>query len=225
MPSYDALANKKRELIRKALTGSVFVAPLASDPVAELTEKTGVAPNEVIDLVALPTGYDDVGWLSTEGAAFAREVAQSEVASWGSNTPTRTDITADSTSLTFLMQETKLLSIGLATGADLSAIVPDVDTGEVSIEKPETPDAKSYRTLSVAVDKSNAGDIYVARFLPAAKVTNYTEQAFGAGDDPIGWGVTVTGEKDSTLGYTERWIFGGAGWFALLADMGFDVTP
>lgn len=217
MANYDALAEKKRELIRKAVKGSVFLAPMSAAAITDLTQKTG----SVIDLAPLPAGYEDLGWLSTEGASFAREVAQSEVSSWGSNTPTRTDITSDTTSLTVNAQETKLLSIGLATGADLAGIVPDAETGEVSIAKPETPDPQSYRALSVAVDRVPQGEIYVARFLPAAKVSNYSEQSFGGGDDPIGWGVTLTGEKDTTLGYTERWIFGGAGWYALLDAMGF----
>jgi hypothetical protein len=35
--------------------------------------------------------------------------------------------------------------------------------------------------------------------------------------------VTVTGEIDSTLGYSESYLFGGAGWLALLDSMGFEV--
>lgn len=123
--------------------------------------------------------------------------------------------------MTVSAQETKLLTIGMATGADLAGITPDAATGEVSIAKPSRPKAKHYRVLSLAVDQGDAGEIYLARFLPRAKVSGYAEQAFGGGDDPILWGVTLTGEEDSTLGYSERWIFGGAGWNALLVQMGF----
>lgn len=223
MASYDSvLADKKRELIRKALKGSVFIAPLSADPVEALTAVGDVPP--AVEIQALPAGYEDLGWLSSDGASFAREVSQSEVASWGSNTPTRTDITADTTSLAVAAQETKLLSIGLATGAELSSLVPDGDTGELRIEKPDTPDARSYRVLAIAVDRFEGEEIYVARFLPSAKVTNYAEQAFGGGDDPIGWGVTLTGEKDSTLGFTEAWLFGGQGWKNQLEAMGFPAS-
>lgn len=220
MPSYDAVQNKQRELIRKSVKGSVFIAPVTADPIENLTAEV----SGVISLAALPVDYEDLGWLTTEGASFAREVSQSEVSSWGSNTPTRTDITADTTSLTLAAQETKLLSIGLATGADLAAITADPTTGEVRIEKPDTPDARSYRALAVAVDSFNGQEIYIARFLPSAKVTNYAEQAFGGGDDPITWGVTLTAEKDSALGFTEAWLFGGPGWQAQLAAMGIDVS-
>lgn len=177
-----------------------------------------------VDLAPLPVGYDDLGWLTNDGAAFSRDVSASEVTSWGSVSPTRTDITSDTTTMTVTAQETKLLTIGLATGADLSAIVADAETGEVSIAKPGRPKSKHYRVLSLAVDQGDGGEIYVARFLPRAKVSNYAEQSFGGGDDPITWGVTFTGEEDSDLGYSERWIFGGPGWSALLTDMGIPTA-
>lgn len=224
MANYTALKNKQSELIRKALEGSAFLAPISAIAIADLTSVTGVAPNEVVDLAPLPVDYDDLGWLSTEGVSFAREVAQAEIASWGSVTPTRTDITSDSSTATVVCQETKLLTIGLATGADLAAITADPATGEVSIAKPARPSSKSYRLLTLAVDQADAGEIYIARFFPRAKVTNYAEQSFSGGDDPISWGVTFTGEVDSDLGYSERWIFGGAGWKALLTGMGITDT-
>lgn len=174
-----------------------------------------------IDLAPLPNLWDDLGFLTNDGAQFARDVSQSEVTSWGSVTPTRTDVITDTSTLTVAAQETKLLTIGLATGADLSGIVPTLNTGEVSIAKPSRPKSRHYRALSLAVDEGDGGEIYVARFLPRAKVSSYAEQSFGGGDDPVIWGVTFTGETDSDLGYSERWIFGGAGWLALLDDMGF----
>lgn len=224
MPNYDDLKNKQAELIRKALDGSVFLAPATAGPIVALTSATGVAPNEVVELTALPTDWDDLGYLSNDGAAFARDVASSEVTSWGSVTPTRTDITSDTTTLTVTAQETKLLTLGLATGADLANITPDAGTGEVRIAKPARPKSKHYRALSLAVDEGDGGEIYVARFLPRAKVSSYAEQAFGGGDDPISWGVTLTGEVDDELGYSEEWLFGGAGWKALLTQMGFPAA-
>jgi hypothetical protein len=223
VPSYGALKNKQNDLIRKATDGSVFVAPVSAPAITTLTTATGTAPNQVIDLTALPTDWDDLGWLSSDGAQFSRDVSTSDVTSWGSVTPTRSDITADTSTLQVACHETKLLTIGLGSGADVSGIVPDATTGEVSVAKPNSPSARFYRVLALAVDSSNTGDIYIGRFFPRARVTAYTEQAFGGGDDPIMWGVTWTGMEDSTLGYSERWLFGGAGWQAQLEEMGF--TP
>lgn len=212
------LENRKRDLIRKAVRGGVFVAPRTAQAIDKLTEFTDGA----VRLKALPEGYDDLGHLTGDGMQFSREVSQSEVTSFGSTTPSRTDITADTTTLTAVAQETKLITLGVATGADLEGIKADAQTGEVSIAKPAAPRARSYRVLSVAVDDSEYGEIYVARFLPSAKVTNYAEQSYSNGDEAIPWGVTWTGEVDSVLGYSERHLFGGPGWLALLEDMGIE---
>jgi hypothetical protein len=220
--AYEELKNKQTELIRKALEGSVFLADVTAAPIADLTSYTA-GPPVTIDLAPLPTEWDDLGWLSNDGAAFSRDVSTSDVTSWGSVSPTRSDVTADTSTLTVVAQETKLLTIGLATGADLAAVTPAANTGEVSIENPARPSSKFYRVLSLAVDLGDAGEIYIGRFMPRAKVTSYAEQSFGGGDDPISWGVTFTGYEDSVLGYSERWIFGGPGWNALLTEMGF--TP
>jgi len=219
---YTSLKNKQTELIRKATEGSVFLNPdlAALTAISALTEDSATTPGTPV-LSTLPTGYEDLGWLTNDGAQFSRDVSTSEITSWGSVSPTRTDITSDTTTMSVTAQETKLITIGLATGADLSAITADATTGEVVIAKPARPKSKHYRVLSLAVDQGDAGEIYVARFLPRAKVTGYSEQSFGAGDDPITWGVTFTGEEDSDLGFSESWLFAGPGWKALLTDMGF----
>lgn len=220
---YDALKEKQSELIRKALQGSVFAASIDADVPVRLTDVTDSK------LAALPTTgtpdmpWGDLGWLSNDGAQFSNDVSSSDVTSWGSVSPTRSDITSDTSALTVVMQETKLMTIGLYTGAVLTADSPEAD-GELIITKPSRPKSRAYRVLSVAVDDGDAGEIYIGRLLPRAKVTGKAEQAFGGGDDPIGWGVTFNGEEDSTLGFSERWFFGGPGWKALLVKMGFTAA-
>lgn len=221
-----SLVSNKLQIV-SALTGQfsrVNVVSGTGTVLANLGYTVGQEGNGLVagvQLAALPLGWDDLGWLSGDGAQFSRDVSSSEVTSWGSVTPTRTDVTSDTSTLTVVAQETKLLTIGLATGADLTSVVPDPTTGEVKIAKPSRPKSKHYRALSVAVDQADAGEIYIARFLPRAKVSGYAEQSFGGGDDPVTWGVTLTGEEDSALGYSEAWFFGGPGWSALLDDMGW----
>lgn len=223
MGDYDSLKKKQTELIRKALDGSVFLSTdLTEASAIDTLTKYTAGPPVVIDLNPLPVSYEDLGWLDTNGAQFSRDVATSEVTSWGSVSPTRTDVTSDTTTLSVTAQETKLLTIGMFTGVDLSNAKAAFQTGEFTIEKPSRPKPRHYRALSLAVDQGDGGEIYLGRFLPRAKVTGYSEQSFGGGDEPIQWGVTLTGEEDSDLGYSERWFFGGPGWLALLDDMGID---
>ena len=215
--SYADIEERKQQLIRKALKGSVFIADITADPITALTA------GATADLSPLPTGYSDLGWLTEEGMPFGRDVGQSNVTSFGSQTPTRTDVTSDTTTLTVIPQETKGVTIGLYTGADMAAIEAAVTTGETWIEKPETTSSRFYRVLALSVDHDDEGEeIYIARFMPRAKVTGYAAQSYQGGDAAVTWGVTFTSEKDSTLGYSEAYIFGGPGWLNLLADM--DIT-
>lgn len=217
----DTLRNKQTELIRKAADGSVFLSSLDAPTItAEVLFGADTA-----GVVGLPDGgtipWEDLGWLTSDGAQYSRDVSNSEITSWGSITPTRTDVTSDTSTLTVACQETKMLTIGLATGMDMSTVTPTVGSGAVEIRKPTRPSAKSYRALSVAVDEHEGLELYVCRYFPRAKVTGFSEQSFGGGDEPIMWGTTLTGEEDTEVGFSESWLFGGPGWAALLESMNF----
>lgn len=226
MASYDDdLKKLQNELIRKTLGGSVFVAPVASSPIATFTELVGTVPNQTIELLDLPAGYQDIGYLTDDGAAFSTETTTSDITSWQSTTPTRSDITAETSTLTVTAQETSLLTMGLYTGAATEGIVPTVGTGEVIIKKPQRPSAKFYRVFVLGIDGAPGEEIYVARFLPRAKITGRGEQSYSKSDQALVWPVTFTGFFDSTFGSSESFLFGGPGWQPLLAKMGFTVTP
>lgn len=213
---YATLRDKKTELIRKARDGSVFVAPIATTSITALTTGAGA------DLATLPVGFEDLGWTSTDGVSYSRTTETSDVRSFGSVEPTRSDVTSDTITMGCTAQETKLLSLGLYTGADLSASLATVVTGEFSIEKPARPGARYYRVLGLFVDDADGGEVYIARYMPRARVTEFGEQQFTDGDVPISYPMTWTGYEDSTLGYSHRWIFGGPGWLALLDEMGIE---
>ncbi|MGC9544025.1 phage tail protein [Streptomyces sp. UG1] len=214
MPAWSTLKNHQNRLIRKALEGSTFIAPTTSSAITALTGADKA-------LLALPAGYNDLGWMSDDGPQFSAEIDTSEVTSWGAVEPTRRDIVSDVTTLQVSVQETNKETIGLYTGVDMTAVVPDATSGEVAVTKPDRPPLRFYRVLTIGVDLDDAGEIYIARFLPRASVTDKGDQAFTNSDTPVGWPVTLTAYLDSTLGYSERFYFGGPGWHALLTAMGF----
>lgn len=214
MVTFASLQHKKTELIRKARDGSVFVAPYSATAITNLTSGSGAA------LSALPTNYEDLGWTSTDGTAYSRDTNVSEVRSFGSVEPTRSDVTQDTITMGVTAQETKMLTLGLYTGADLTAAQAALTTGEFQIAKPNIPGFRYYRVLGLFVDYGDGGDIYMARFLPRARITEWGEQTFSDGDDPVQYQMTFTGFNDSSLGYSHKWIFGGPGWLALLSSMG-----
>lgn len=218
MVAFSSIQQHQNQLIRKALNGSVFVAPFATAAITALTSGAGAA------LAALPAGYKDLGLTSDDGSTFGRDVEESNVTSFGHVEPTRSDINSDVTTLQVVAQETKMLTIGMYTGADTTGLQGTLLTGELSIPKPLQPESLHYRLLALYVDQYEGDDVYYARFLPRAKVTSYGEQQFAKGDDPIGYDLTFTAFFDSVLGYSERWIWAGPGWLALTTAMGVTVA-
>jgi hypothetical protein len=214
VPAWETLKNKQNELIRKSLEGSVFVAPITSTAISALTGADK-------QLLALPAGYHDVGWMTQDGAQFQSEVTNSDITSWGAVEPTRRDIVSDVTTLQMSLQETNRHTIGLVTGVDMTSVVPDPTSGEVAVAKPDRPPLRFWRVLSIGVDMADAGEIYIGRFLPRASVTNKDAQPMNNQDSAMPWPVTMTGYMDSALGFSERWHFGGPGWEAQLSAKGF----
>jgi hypothetical protein len=214
--AYDALQDKKQSLIMKARKGSVFGAASSADHIETLTDPTSKL------LAPLPLGYKDLGWMSDDGAQFSTDIDTSDVSSWGSTSPTRTDITAESLSLEVAIQETNLMSIGLYAGVASSGITAAAN-GEVKVVRPLQPVRQQYHLLSLAVDENAAGEIYIARYWPNAMVTDKGDQAFSSGDDPIIFDITFSARPDDDFGSTEAWFFGGPGWMSILDDLG--ITP
>lgn len=214
--NFEALTAKKNDLVRKTVDCSFFIAPHTAGGLTSLTDTDK-------GLLALPAGWEDVGLLSKDAIKHQRKVDVSDIKSAGRTDPTRSDITSDQTTIQIGCQETKLITIGLGTGADPSSITPDPTTGEVSIAKPTRPKPRYYRGLSLGVDEIDAGEIYIARYFPRVRVTDYDDQPYAPDDDEASplYGVTLTAYTDSVAGYSERWLFGGPGWHSLLAEMGF----
>ena len=219
--TFDDLQSHNASLIMKSLEVGVYVGPSTAPAVTTLTDPTSKL------LMALPTGWGDLGWLSDDGAQFSSDISTSDITGAGSTAPLRSDITGDTTTLQVACLETNMQSIGIYTGQDMTAVVPDVTSGEVSIAKPTRPVSTFYRVLAIGVDfVDGAGEFYVGRFLPNMKVTDKDDQAYQSSDDsPVTWSVTLTAFEDSTLGYAEKYFWGGPGWFAKLEAMGFTVTP
>lgn len=220
MPNYAGIQGKKDELIRKALAGSVFIGESTA---AVITALTG-ADSSLVALPATGGGYIDGGNFTDEGMRFERSVEQSEVTSFGKANPTRTDITSDSETFAIDFQETNRRTISLYTGAALSSLVPDATSGELKIVKPDRPSPRTYRMLCLSVDGPTDAEIYIGKFFPKCKATDYQGQAYAKGDDAIQWGATFTAESDPVVGSSVVYFFGGPGWKALTISMGWPAA-
>ena len=220
MAVYADLRDKKNELIRRAKDGSVFVADMSVAVPAALTEGAGVL--STLD----PEDWTDLGWISTDGVTYDRETDQVEVQSFGSSEPTRSDVTRDEISMSCTAQETKALTMGITTGADIAAILANATTGEVQIAKPTRPKLRFYRVLGLFMDHDDDGlEIYFGRLMPRAQVADFGSQGYNEDETGISYPMTWRGKEDSSLGYSHKWFWGGPGWKALLTDMGIANLP
>ena len=216
MPDLHALQTHQSDLIRKALEGSIFVAPFSATPISTMTSGGSSA------LVALPTGYVDVGLVDKKSAVtWSRKVTTEEVMTWGDIFPARRDITKDDSQLKFTMLESGRQQFELYYGLDLSSTTANATTKEVSFAQPSRPQTRFFRVFGLFQDGEGANAIYVGRFYPRASVTDMGDQKWDDDADAMVWDVSMSAVTDTDLGYPVKHYFGGPGWAAILSDTGF----
>jgi len=192
----------KNELVREGKVGGIFIASYTSPAISRtnlFVSTTGALQN------ALPSGYIALGDISPAGAAFTRSAKTTDIASWDSDSPARTDIFFDATTLTIEPQETNQGTISL-----FNALV-----GPYALSSKGTLFPNHWRVLAVTIDA--VSDTVYARFFPRALVSTYANTS-----EPIEYGVTVLACVDPLLSSPELFFWGGEGQASLKVDMGFD---
>lgn len=215
MTRLSTLQDVNTALLRKTLNADVFIAPRSAAAIDETTlfdAATG-------DIKTLPAGYLSLGSTTIDGAQFARALSTSNVTTLQSLAPARIDVTGDEITMQIVCDETKLVTMGLQTGADTAGITAGAN-GVVRIDKPKDPAKVEYRVFAISEDLTDGSEFFICRYLPNALVTSYGNQKFGRGDDPIQTDVTFTAQYDSTEATDHSWIWGGIGMKALLVPMG-----
>lgn len=205
---------KQQALIRKGLDAIVLIAPVSTAIPTTLTDATGSG-------IVLPaTGYEPLGYHSEDGLTFGREVETSDITSHGSVDPTRSDIRRITSTMSVTCQETNLQTLAVSMNMDLSGVTTP-SSGEIVIAEPSRPTSIHYRLLSISVDDADAGEVYIARLFPRAKVTELGEQTWSDGDEAMTRELTFTAYLDATAGYSVRHYFCGPGWKDIVDQAGF----
>lgn len=201
------------QLIRKALQGAAFIAPITADIIPSLTDEEG-------QFVELPADYMPVGMVSKDdGYTFGSSSETSEVTSLGYASPTRMDITSQSLSIAFTAQETNRTTLELAYGMDLSSVTP-ATSGEISFDRPDVPLDIYYRLIVIAADGFGTQAWALGRHFPRVKVTEIADVTW-SDTDAVTYGITLTGFPDAEEGFSERNFLGGPGAQANADAMGF----
>lgn len=204
---------------RKALRGSVFLAPTSADPITALTVDGTVTGTPTLKL--LPAGYVGFGQINDAGAILGNSVTSADINGWGRVTPVRRDITANTRTIQMVGVETNKQTLATYFQVDPSTITPDATTGEVIITEPDSPIAFYWRVLALGVDQNDSGEIYLGRFFPNASVTNLGNMSFDSANDAITFDCTLTAYTDPALGFSSKFLAGGAGFKAISDGMGF----
>lgn len=188
--------------IRKILEFAVFVKH-HEDSDEEITKIWKA------DGLVIPAGYQSLGVIKKDGETWTRDQSTSDVTSHGYTEPTRRDITSDVTGLQLTAQESKLQTIELYNGVDLSEMTTDAD-GNFAWDRPSRPSARDLRVLAVGKDGEGPDAVYLARWLPRAQVTGMGQQSWNE-DTEVEYPLTLTAYVDSEFGTSFREIWGGPG--------------
>lgn len=215
--TWAALNVTDGDQILKAIQGGlVYIAPHSAAAIAAITSGAGGV------IQALPVEYKPLGKLAKAGGEFGRDIAVSDVNSWGFKEPSRRDIKSDVDTLKVIAQQTNIHTLAADLGVAESALVLDGTSGELILDKPDAIPTIYYRMLIIARDVRSGGEVYLARHYPKAQITARDAQKWGDdGDDPIQYGLTFTALFDDDEETAVRYFYGGPGWQDMTDGMDF----
>lgn len=213
---FDSIKGHKGSNVRKILELAIFIKPYSSTSTPITSIYTGVSGGLV-----LPVGFLPVGMVTKDdGATWTRDQESADVMSYGYGSPVRRDITSDVAGLSFVMQESNKVALGLYHGQDLSAVTTGTTAtgGNVLIDRPSRPVTPRYEVLALGKDGDGPDAVYLARILPNAQVTEMPEQSWTEGEE-VKYPATFTAYVHDAWGTSFREIWAGPG--LKHVDMGF----
>jgi hypothetical protein len=190
----------------KALGGFIVVADITTAIPSAFTQ------NSTADLIQLDTTlWHRVGLVTQkDGVQFSRNTKNDDENSWGYIESTRTDITEDTVSGQFTMQEINRWTQELYDMVDLSATHPDATTGEFGWNKALLPTPIYKRVIYVGVDGTGTGRRYRIKIMPKGQITAVKDESW-SNAAAVEFPVTLTAKTDATLGYSVRTVMAGPG--------------
>jgi hypothetical protein len=190
----------------KALGGFIVVADTTTAIPSAFTQ------NSTADLIQLDTTlWHRVGLVTQkDGIQFSRNTRNDDENSWGYIESTRTDITEDTVSAQFTMQEINRWTQELYDMVDLSAVHPDATTGELAWNKPLLPTPIYKRVIYVGVDGTGTNRRYRIKIMPKGQITAVKDESW-SNSAAVSFPVTLTAKTDSVLGYSVRTVIAGPG--------------
>jgi hypothetical protein len=213
--TFESIADRKSQLIRKGIKGAVLVGKYGTAPLITTLVATG-------GQIELPGTYESAGWLSTDGATKAQNRTLSAINGWGSTSVLRQDITADEKSLQFSMIEDRRVARELHEGIDLSGAQMSI-AGELKYDIPDRPAVQYWRAVEIIADNDGAELVYLATAYHKAVVGDTGDVVEANGDDPITRQVTLNAVPDDVTGTLGTNFIFGPGALLYADAMGYTI--
>lgn len=218
MASFTSVADFKSVLQRKALVGAVFVADYSEDFLEDICTSGGE--------LDIPTAYESVGKITSDGITYGGEVEKQEDIHWGDTSPSRIDVESEEITLGWSSAETRRLTLELAHSVDLDGVSPDESTGTISFDKAPLPVLSDRRIVALFsdVNKSTGQPVYMGIAFPRGITTLDGEQTFAKEEGGLVYPLSTTAQLDDAEGTAARFFLGGAGLSDMVTEMGFDAA-
>lgn len=194
------------ELIRKALEGVAFIAPMDTQLPESILDADG-------SLKELPEGWLPIGVVSTDGFVFTSDMDKVDTEAWGYSVPVRTDIQKAPKQIQFTPYEMHKRTLQeLSLGMDLSAVIAKAG-GEVVFEEPDLPEPGEYRFFTMFKDGTSAKPFFKAKAFSKVKLAETDDETWNADDDSAGQQITLD-VLQGPEGFPVRHFLGGKGFDA-----------
>lgn len=211
MPTVEALQSWNNQLIRKHPLQICAIADYDTAAPTEFFESGENLP------VALPTGYFDFGYITTDGIPVSRDVDTEDVDSVQSTEHTRSDISSDVVSAQIVFQETTGLTLALQYGMRLADAPKLGDTAK--FKRPAAADQPYRRIYIITQDGTGQDAFYRVIFLPRVQITDFDDRTLARSDEEQ-HSFTFTAYYDKAYGTPMAEELGGPGWRALANSNG-----
>lgn len=173
------MANENKN-VRVAVTGAVYVGPTDTE-----------APTDALS--AVPTGLNDLGYVSEEGVTETRERSTNQIRAWQKGALVREVTTESSMQFSFRLIETKKETVELFYGSSVEA------DGSIKIKPSESGGRQSF-VLDI-VD----GDEEIRVYVKDAELAEVGDVVYANGE-AIGYEVTLTAYPDADGVAAVKWM-------------------
>lgn len=161
--------------VRVAVTGEVMVGATSA------TAPTGTGGST--------TGFTGLGYVSEDGVTETRDRSVDNLKAWQNGATVRTVVTDSNLTYAFTLLETKLETIELFYGAEVTQAVSE---GNFVIDAGSTGGRKSF--IIDVVDGAELLRVYI----PSGEITEVGDVVYSNGE-PIGYEMTVTAYTSSAI--------------------------